>query len=88
MKHFYYNYPRIWILAVILLFNLNKLCIGVKPSENLDDYNVITNITNGYQKLIRPSSTLNIAIKLSLKTVSSIDEKNLVMTSDSFFTGI
>ena len=88
MKHFYYNYPRIWILAVILLFNLNKLCIGVKPSENLDDYNVITNITSGYQKSVRPSATLDVTIKLSLKTVSSIDEKNLVMTSDSFFTGI
>ncbi len=58
------------------------------PSDNYEDYYIITNITAGYQKTVRPSSTLEIIIKLSLKTVSAIDEKNLIMTSDSYFTGI
>ena len=60
----------------------------VSPTDNYDEYNIITNITAGYQKTVRPSSTLEITIKLSLKTVSAIDEKNLIMTSDSYFTGI
>jgi hypothetical protein len=57
-------------------------------TDNYDEHNIITNITAGYQKTVRPSSTLEIIIKLSLKTVSAIDEKNLIMTSDSYFTGI
>jgi hypothetical protein len=73
---------------IISLFFLTKTCQSVKPSDNQDDYNIITNITTGYQKLVRPNSTLDITIKLSLKTISAIDEKNLVMTSDSYFTGI
>jgi len=60
------------------------------PTANYDEHNIITNIITkaGYQKTVRPSSTLEILIKLSLKTVSAIDEKNLIMTSDSYFTGI
>ena len=57
------------------------------PSDNYEEYYILKNITTGYQKTVRPSSTLNITIKLSLKAVSAIDEKNLIMTSDSYFTG-
>ena len=60
----------------------------VSPTDNYDEFYLISNITQGYLKSVRPSSTLNVTIKLSLKTVSAIDEKNLVMTSDSYFTGI
>ena len=73
---------------IISIFFLIKTCQSVKPNDNLDEYNIILNITTGYQKLVRPTSTLNVSIKLSLKTISAIDEKNLVMTSDSYFTGI
>ena len=73
------------------VFLLNFLLViheCISPTDNYDDYNIISNITKGYLKSVRPSSKLEVTIKLSLKAVSAIDEKNLVMTSDSYFTGI
>lgn len=72
---------------LVLILSLIKISEFASPNDNLDEYNIILNITTGYQKLIRPSSQLPVTIKLSLKTISAIDEKNLVMTSDSYFTG-
>ena len=72
---------------IFLLNCFIKFYECVSPSDNYDDYYILKNITTGYQKTIRPSSTLYITIKLSLKAVSAIDEKNLIMTSDSYFTG-
>jgi hypothetical protein len=72
---------------LVLILSLIKVCEFVSPSDNLDEYYIISNITTGYKQSIRPSSQLPVTIKLSLKTISAIDEKNLVMTSDSYFTG-
>ena len=72
---------------IFLLNCFIKFYECVSPSDNYDDYYILKNITTGYQKTVRPSSTLYITIKLSLKAVSAIDEKNLIMTSDSYFTG-
>ena len=35
---------------------------------------------------IRPSPVVNISVNIFLKTVTSIDEKNNIMTSDSYFS--
>ena len=43
-------------------------------------------ITQNSPKKIRPKSILDVTVRLSLKTVSAIDEKNLIMSSDSYLT--
>jgi hypothetical protein len=55
------------------------------PLENQYKNKVITNITSGYNNAIRPSEKITIDIKLSLKQISSLDEKNQILTTNSYF---
>ena len=54
--------------------------------ENLDDYNVYTNVTSNYNPKIRPNTTVQITMSMSLKQIVSIDEKNQIMTSSSLLS--
>ena len=58
----------------------------VNPADNQNDYNIITAITASYNKLIRPSAQITISIKMALKQITAIDEKNQIMTSDAYFS--
>ncbi len=77
------------LIALTLAFYLQAL-IGIhdcaSSTENYDEENIITNITKTYKKVIRPTSKLQISIKLSIKQISAIDEKAQLMTSAAYFS--
>ena len=74
---------------IFLIFGILSIISYVgcaTPSfENPYKYKIITNITSGYNNIIRPSDNITIDIKLSLKQISSIDEKNQIFTTNSYF---
>jgi hypothetical protein len=67
-----------------MLARLSRLSIAAP--DNLEEYDVIRNITKNYLKTIRPSSLTSIEIKLSIKQINSLDEKNQVLISNSYFS--
>ena len=72
------------LLAITIIARINRL--AGKPDDNLDEYNVIQNITKNYIKTIRPDELTTIDIKLSIKQINSLDEKNQVLISNSYFS--
>ena len=73
---------------VVLTVILFKICIFVdiesaNTQKSLDQYN-ITQRFNGYNKNIRPDDYVDIGLTFSLKQIVSIDEKNQIMTSNSY----
>ena len=70
-------------LVVVLLSQINEH--DAATGENIYEYNILVNITNGYNSLVRPSSQILIDIKLSFKQISNLDEKNQILTSNSYF---
>jgi hypothetical protein len=65
---------------------INRFSLAGKPDGNLDEYHVIQNITKNYIKTIRPDELTTIDIKLSIKQINSLDEKNQVLISNSYFS--
>ncbi len=58
----------------------------ISATDNLDENKIVNNITGGYNKAIRPASTIQMTIKMAIKQISTIDEKNQIMTSDAYFS--
>ena len=71
-------------LLLFLLARLSRLSIAAP--DNLEENDVIRNITKNYLKTVRPSSLTSINIKLSIKQINSLDEKNQVLISNSYFS--
>ena len=72
-------------LALALIFFAiiaEILCANVQ--KNVDQFNIYTKILNGYNKNIRPDEFVNIQAAFSLKQIVTIDEKNQIMTSNSY----
>ena len=67
-----------WLLNMIVFI----LC--VKAPGSTDQYNIFMNITKNYNKNVRPKDYVVVTPAFSLKQVVSIDEKNQIMTSNSY----
>ena len=69
-------------------FMLNLVVIGMRvyadTQNNLDEFNIFMNITKNYNKNIRPASQVGFGAQFSLKQIMAIDEKNQIMTSNSY----
>ena len=74
------------LLAITIIARINRFSLAGKPDGNLDEFNVIQNITKNYIKTIRPDELTTIDIKLSIKQINSLDEKNQVLVSNSYFS--
>ena len=74
-----------FLIRILILIEVLCLALAKIAEYNLDEYNIILNITNGYNNLIRPYPVMEIDIKLSLKQINNLDEKNQILTSNSYF---
>jgi hypothetical protein len=74
----------ILIKLCLMVFVIDQISCAI-PLENQYKNKIITNITSGYNNAIRPSEKIRIDIKLSLKQISSLDEKNQILTTNSYF---
>jgi hypothetical protein len=77
------NHLHVFLLMVG--FMISHIYCVASPPDNPYKYKIITNITSGYNNAIRPSDKIEIDIKLSLKQISSLDEKNQILTTNSYF---
>ena len=75
---------KILIQLYLLAFIIDQISCAI-ALENQYKNKIITNITSGYNNAIRPSEKITIDIKLSLKQISSLDEKNQILTTNSYF---
>ena len=66
------------------LLNMNGFILCVKAPGSSDQYNIFMNITKNYNKNVRPKDSVEVTPSFSLKQVVSIDEKNQIMTSNSY----
>ena len=79
------NYCRICLILLLSAFNI-KVSSATIAQDNIYEYNIVVNITGGgYNNLIRPSSLIEIDVKLSFKQINNLDEKNQILTSNSYF---
>ncbi len=78
------SYNLFYLLFGISI-TINYIACAAFTADNPYKYKIITNITSGYNNIIRPSDNITIDIKLSLKQISSIDEKNQIFTTNSYF---
>ena len=62
-----------------------QYCEATAAEDNIYEDNIINNITKGYNTLVRPSAQIEIDIRLALKQLSNLDEKNQILTSNSYF---
>ena len=76
---------NLFYLLFGILITINYIACAGFTTDNPYKYKIITNITSGYNTIIRPSDNILIDIKLSLKQISSIDEKNQIFTTNSYF---
>ena len=53
-------------------------------TTNIDEYNIYMHITTNYSKNTRPDAQVAFTSKFTLKQIVSIDEKNQIMTSNSY----
>lgn len=78
-------------LSLSLAFAINTTAPAVDYYEapvdqvNYDD-DIIALITKKYNKLVRPVATLNLSLRISMRQLISIDEKNQIMTSSFYLT--
>ena len=70
--------------CTLLIVSFWQEILGANTQKSLDQYNIYMNITKNYNKNIRPTDLFEIYIKMALKQVVSIDEKNQIMTSNSY----
>ena len=70
--------------CALIIVSFWQAILGTNTQKSLDQFNIYANITKNYNKNIRPSDTITIYIKLALKQIVSIDEKNQIMTSNSY----
>ena len=77
---------RLLDLVVLLVFFIEFSLCQNKVQNKLSQYNIITNITKDYNKIVRPDDQVKISIKFSVKQIVSFDEKNQIMTSNSFLS--
>ena len=59
-------------------------CTAIPDNEY--EFNVITKIMTGYNNLIRPIEILPLTLRLSFKQINNLDEKNQILTSNSYFS--
>ena len=67
-----------------VIFNIFRDCISEEFQKNIDDYYIYTNITNNYNKNVRPENKVDFVAFFSLKQMVSIDEKSQIMTTNSY----
>ena len=78
-------------LSLSLAFAINTTTPAVDYYEapvdqvNYDD-DIIALITKKYNKLVRPVANLNLSLRISMRQLISIDEKNQIMTSSFYLT--
>ncbi|UJR07060.1 hypothetical protein I4U23_011348 [Adineta vaga] len=73
------------LAIVILLSYLFYFCdCGSLPAGQLAEQTLITTLLTGYNKNIRPNTTVSVDLTAQLKQIVSIDEKQQIMTSSSF----
>ena len=77
------NHLEVFLFMVGI--QISQIYCVASPPDNPYKYKVITNITSGYNNAIRPSDKIQIDIKLSIKQISSLDEKNQILTTNSYF---
>jgi len=73
------------IISCFFLLKQSKVVAANTP-DNVDEYSIITNLTTGYNSLIRPKDVLDLSFKLNFKQINNIDEKNQILTSNSYFS--
>lgn len=68
-----------FILIILINFALSN-----ESGFNSEEGNLTNNFFISYQKLIRPSESVKISIHLALKKITSLDEKNQILTTSSY----
>ncbi|CAF2078094.1 unnamed protein product, partial [Rotaria magnacalcarata] len=59
---------------------------GTLPASQQIEQTLITNLTTGYNKNIRPDDQVSVAITASLKQILALNEKQQIMTPSSFIS--
>ncbi|CAF1367815.1 unnamed protein product [Adineta steineri] len=75
-------------LAFVILLNyLFYFCdCGTLPATQIAEQTLITTLLTGYNKNIRPNTTVSVDITAQLQQIVAIDEKQQVMTTTSFIS--
>ena len=71
-------------IAFYLIIILQSDYLNMAVQTNIDEYNIFMNITENYNRNIRPTSQVDFAAFFTLKQIVSIDEKNQIMMSNSY----
>ena len=78
-------FERLYIIIISL-----SLIKGLSSTSDVQDEliqkKIMTEIINQYDKSIRPADRVNLVLKISLRQIISVDEKNQIMTSSLYLT--
>ena len=71
-------------MLLLIIFTIIGIIDCQLSANQTVEQSLVATLLNGYNKNIRPSDQVDVALAMQLKQITSIDEKNQIMTSSCY----